>query len=259
MAISNLACAACDTSRRSSLTGEPVVSGEPAGSAGHRYTAIANCSTAEPVHVEVAAQCSVQRLARICSVILSITMSALLLTGCSSEPAKPASQTETKPAEPPVPDDVKSAAESLLGASAQVLVFGDLAKNGKQQFLAANVVPKTPQNNIPGLVVTRAVIAENNDGWHEIFRADEHLKNLKGFLALTPLQSVTGWRLQYEQNPEKGLQLYFTPVKGVSDSHVLPIGVRWNPEAKRYQSMDRSYEHFLNEAPQLENARSSLR
>jgi len=43
------------------------------------------------------------------------------------------------------------------------------------------------------------------------------------------------------------LQLYFTPLKGAIDSHVLPIGVRWNPATKRYQSMDRTYEHFLLE------------
>lgn len=183
----------------------------------------------------------------------------LTLSGCTSEPVKPSPQAETKPAEAAIPDDVQPAAEAVLGSSAQVLLFGDLAKNGKQQLLAANVVPKTPQNNIPGLVVTRAVIAQNDKGWHEIFRADEHLKNSQGFLALTPLQPVGGWRLQYEQNSDKGLQLYFTPVKGLSDAHVLAIGVRWNPETKRYQSMDRGYEHFLNESPQLENARSSLR
>jgi hypothetical protein len=206
-------------------------------------------------------RCSPAPRRRISWVFLAIAMSTLLLNtiGCSSEPVKPAAQAETKPAEPAVPEDVKAAAEALLGSSAQVLVFGDLAKSGKLQFLAGNVIPKTPQNTIPGLVVTRAVIGENDNGWHEIFRADEHLKNSRGFLALTPLQPVQGWRLQYEQNPDKGLQLYFTPVKGLSDSHVLPIGVRWNPETKRYQSMDRSYEHFLNEAPQLENARSSLR
>src|SRR5256886_13649428 len=44
------------------------------------------------------------------------------------------------------------------------LVFGDLAKNGKQEFLAANVVPKTPTNNLPGTIVTRVVVAENTDG-----------------------------------------------------------------------------------------------
>jgi hypothetical protein len=70
---------------------------------------------------------------------------------------------------------------------------------------------------------------------------------------------VTGWRLQYEQNNDKGLQLYFTPLKGISDSHILPIGVRWNPETKRYQSLDRSYEHFLLESSSMKDARSVLR
>jgi hypothetical protein len=151
-----------------------------------------------------------------------------------------------------VPEEIQSAAQSLLGVETQVLVFGDLAKNGKQQFLAANVVPKTPTNNAPGVIVTRAVLAENQDGqWAEIFRCDEHLKNAKGYLGLTPLSPVTGWRVQYEQDPVKGLQLYFTPLKGTGDSHVLPIGVKWNPSTKRYQSLDRTFEHFLLEAPTL--------
>ena len=67
------------------------------------------------------------------------------------------------------------------------------------------------------------------------------------------------WRLQYEQNDEKGLQLYFTPLKGTTDSHNLPIGVRWNPQTKRYQSLDRAYEHFLLESPSIQDARSVLR
>jgi hypothetical protein len=55
------------------------------------------------------------------------------------------------------------------------------------------------------------------------------------------------------------LQLYFTPLQGTTDSHVLPIGVRWNAATKRYQSLDRTYEHFLVEAPSLQDARSILR
>ena len=39
----------------------------------------------------------------------------------------------------------------------------------------------------------------------------------------------------------------------------LPIAVEWNSTAKRYQSMDRTYEHFLNEAPALESPRSRLK
>jgi hypothetical protein len=185
---------------------------------------------------------------------------AFFLCGCGADAPKPAAQVEAKPAEPVIPEEIQSAARTLLGSETQVLLFGDLAKNGKQQFLAANVVPKTPQNNLPGTIITRAVVVENTDGkWAEILRCDEHLKNEKGFLGLTPLVPITGWRLQYEQSDDKGLQLYFTPLKGITDSHVLPIGLRWNPATKRYQSLDRTYEHFLLESPSLESARSSLR
>ena len=191
---------------------------------------------------------------------LSFLPVAIVLGGCGTEAPKPAAEAEAKPAEPVVPDEIQSAADSLLGKETQVLLFGDLAKNGTQEFLAANVVPKTPTNNLPGTIVTRAVVVEKSDGkWSEVLRCDEHLKNQKGFLGLTPLTSVTGWRLQYEQSDDKGLSLYFTPLKGVTDSHVLPIGVRWNPQTKRYQSLDRTYEHFLLESPSIESARSRLR
>ncbi|HEX4546437.1 MAG TPA: hypothetical protein VH110_08750 [Candidatus Acidoferrum sp.] len=185
---------------------------------------------------------------------------AILLGGCSSDAPKPAAQVEAKPAAPAVPEEIQAAANTLLGSESQVLLFGDLAKNGKQAFLAANIVPKTPTNNSPGTIVTRAVVVENTDGkWAEVLRCDEHLKNQRGFLGLTPLSQVTGWRLQFEQSEIKGLELYFTPLKGTTDSHVLPIGVRWNPATKRYQSLDRTYEHFLVEATTLEDPRSKLR
>ena len=191
---------------------------------------------------------------------LSLLPLAVFLGGCGADAPKAAPQAETKPAEPAVPEDIQLATKALLGSESQVLAFGDLAKNGQQQFLAANVVPKTPTNNLPGTIVTRVVVAENTDGkWAEVLRCDEHLKNQKGFLGLTPLVPVTGWRLQYEQNEEKGLQLYFTPLKGAIDTHVLPIGVRWNPATKRYQSLDRTYEHFLLESPSMQDARATLR
>ena len=191
---------------------------------------------------------------------LSVLSLAIFLAGCGSDTPKPTSQAETKPAAPVVPEEIQLAATSLLGSESQVLTFGDLAKNGKQEFLVANVVPKTPTNNLPGTIVTRVVVAENTDGkWAEVLRCDEHLKNQKGYLGLTPLVPITGWRLQYEQSDMKGLELYFTPLKGTIDSHVLPIGVRWNPETKRYQSLDRNYEHFLLESPSLQDARSVLR
>jgi hypothetical protein len=192
----------------------------------------------------------------------SLTLpAALFLTGCGDEPApKPAAEEPAKPAAPAVPEDMQAAAQNLLGKETQVLIFGDLAKTGKQQFLAANVVPKTPKNDIPGTIVTRAVLAEETDGkWSELLRCDEYLKNAKGYLALTPLAAVAGWKVQYDQDPVKGIQLYFTPIKGPADPHVLPIGIAWNPATKRYQSLDMTYQHFLLEKATLDTARSVLR
>lgn len=196
-----------------------------------------------------------------CAVLGMISLS-VAMSGCGSDAPQPKSApaAETKPPEPAIPDEIQAAAKVLLGSDAQVLLVGDLAKNGKRQFLAANVVPKTPKNNIPGTVITRAIVAQDDNGkWTELLRCDEHLKNAKGFLGLTPLDSITGWRLQYEQNAEKGLQLYFTPLKVNGDTHVLPVGVRWNPATNRYQSLDSTYEHFLKESTSLENVRSMLR
>ena len=121
--------------------------------------------------------------------------------GCGTEPPKPKAEAaaEAKPAEPAIPEDIQAAAKQLLGSDAQVLLFGDQAKTCNQQFLAANVVPKTPKNNIPGTVVTRAVVAEEDGGkFTELLRCDVHWKNPKGFLGATPLDSITGWRLQYD-------------------------------------------------------------
>jgi hypothetical protein len=189
--------------------------------------------------------------------VLALSLSA---SGCGSDSSKSADQSEKKSAEAPVPEELQDVAHTLLGSDAQVLLYGDLAKNGKQEILAANVVPNTPKSTVAGTVVTRAVVAENEDGkWTEVMRADEYLKNTNGYLGLTPLQAVTGWKLQFENSADKGMVLYFTPVKAGANEKTLPIAVKWNPTVKRYQSMDLIYEHFLNESPALANQRSMLR
>jgi len=185
---------------------------------------------------------------------------AAALAGCGSTATAPQPPAEKKTAEPAIPEEVQQAAKAFLGSDVTVLVFGDLAKTGKQQFLAANVVPNTPKSVVAGTVVTRAVVAENEGStWLELLRCDEHLKNSKGYLSQTPRQSINGWKLQYEDSPENGITLYFTPIKGDSVEKTLPIAVKWNPAVKRYQSMDLSYQNFLGEVISLENPRSTLR
>jgi hypothetical protein len=182
----------------------------------------------------------------------------------SGEKASPsgaaASATPSAPAAPVVPDDVQKAAETALGSETEVLLYGDLAKNGSRQILAVNRMKATAQVTLPGTVIMRGVILEGVGGtWKEILRCDEHLENPKGYLGNIPLAPVNGWRLQYEQDNDKGLLLYFTPVADPKGARMLPVEVRWNAKAKRYQSMDRNFENFLYELPALETPESQIR
>ncbi|HKF24486.1 MAG TPA: hypothetical protein VKB24_00880 [Candidatus Acidoferrum sp.] len=193
---------------------------------------------------------------------LLILLPLLASAGCENKPAAKQSEAAdtAKPAEPAVPPEIQAAADGSLGSETTVLAYGDLAKTGTQQILIGNVLPKTPKDNITGTIVSRAAIIEKQkDQWVQIFLCDEYLKNSKGYLGMTPIEPVSGWRIQHEQDPVKGLTVYFTPVKGIPDLHVLPIAVQWNPKTKRYQSLDRSYQQFLLESPALSNVRTRLR
>ena len=183
-----------------------------------------------------------------------------LYSGCASEPPAKAPEAAQKPAEPAVSPEVQKAASAVLGEDAEVIASGDLAKAGDQQILVINRVKKTPENTVPGVLLTRATILSLQNGkWTELLHVDEHLKNTNGFLAATPVAPVTGWRLQYEQHAGTGLQLYFTPLQQPAGGTLQTIGVRWNPKVKRYQSLDRTYEHFLGETPALEKIKAYLR
>ena len=195
---------------------------------------------------------------------------ALTVAACSNtSPSGPKPETAANPvsssapevpAAPAVPDDVQKAAEQSLGSETDVLLFGDLSKNGQQQVLAVNKVKALPPGVPRGNAITRAAILEKDGGtWKEVLRCDEHLENPKGFLGGTPLAPVNGWRMQTEQDPAKGLSLYFTPLTPPKGGYAVPVEVRWNPKVKRYQSMDRSFENFLSELPALETPESQVR
>lgn len=197
---------------------------------------------------------------------------AMLLASCSASnstppggesPAKTAAVKSPPgtPAGSAVPDEIQKVAEASLGAETDVLLYGDLSKTGPQQVLAVNRLKSTPDGVAPGILVNRLVILQNNTGaWKEVLRADEHLENAKGFLGGIPLAPVNGWRLQLDQDdPQKGLVMYFSPIVAPKGAHIIPLGVRWNPLVKRYQSLDSTFQQFLNEVPQLETPESQVR
>jgi hypothetical protein len=194
-------------------------------------------------------------------VSIAVSCGLTMLVACGGQPSPQKKPAEAiKPAAPQIPPGILTVAREVLGSEAEVLAFGDLARSGNQQVLAIHRLAKTPDNTVPGILLLRAVVIENDTTkWKEVLRCDEHLKNPSGYLGATPIAPVTGWRLQYEQHPQRGLQLYFTPLAMPGAAHVPTIGVRWNPEQKRYQSLDRNFEHFLGEAPSLERINSRLR
>lgn len=196
-------------------------------------------------------------------VVEIVALALLAILGMSCSNSTPSSSEKTQPAvapaAPQIPDDVQKAAESDLGSEAEVLLFGDLAKNGHTQALVVNRLKTTPQGMVPGTLVSRVAIIENDGGqWKEIFHCDEHLKNTSGYLGGTPLAGVSAWRLQIEQHEDTGLLLYFTPLEKPTGGYVQTLAVRWNPKVKRYQSLDRNYQQFLGELPALETPQSQV-
>jgi hypothetical protein len=202
---------------------------------------------------------------------------ALALVSCSSSTpteSKPAhSATSATPAAAPnttpggtpdaplqIPDEIQNVAVKSLGAETTVLLFGDLAKNGKQEILAINALKSAPPGVAPGILFNRLVVLQHNgDVWKEVLRGDEHIENEKGFLGGIPLAPVNGWRLQLDKtDATKGLVMYFSPIAAPKGGRISALGVRWNTKAGRYQSLDSTFQQFLGEVPQLETPESQV-
>lgn len=186
-------------------------------------------------------------------IFLVMTLCAALCAASCGETGHPNTQGTAKSAAPTYPAEVDSVAQKILGLETDVVAYGDLAKNGKEQAFIVNKVKITPETMAPGLLVTRAAIIEKDDGsWNEILLIDEHLKNPKGFLGGQPISAVDGWRVQKEEDPKNGLEIYVTPLHKPAGGYVQTFEIRWNPAANKYETMDRSFEHFLTETPTLE-------
>jgi hypothetical protein len=200
---------------------------------------------------------------------------ALSLAGCHM--ARQTAPREDKAAgeAADVADEARRVAEAALGKQAEILAQGNLALNGREQLLVVNRLPKGAARgervaNPSAIFVTRAAILEQNDGkWSEVLLCDEHLKNPNGYLGATPAARVTGWRLEFSQDAKEGLELKFTPAERFdavnvnadqrSERNNATFDIRWNKNAKRYQSFDQSHERYLSEVPSLETPQSTLR
>lgn len=204
--------------------------------------------------------------------VLWLALICLSASGCESAQQKAAEeQAATDAANTEA--EVQSVAANSLGQGSDVLLHGDLARNGHEEVLVVNRfqggVSGAGSGNSSPVSITRAALLEKNDGrWTELLRCDEHLKNANGYLGGFSKAPATGWRLAYTQDANAGLEMEFTPMDMIANAsaggtsaagHSPDLDVRWNKNAKRYQSFDRSHERFLNEIPILETPESSLR
>jgi hypothetical protein len=203
---------------------------------------------------------------------LVLGTAALLLVGCTSMQQEAAPDEANRPDAPAVAPEIQGVAEAVLGKQAEVVAHGDLARNGLEQLLVVNRFGNAARGNVGSgnslaMFVTRAAVVEKNDGkWAEVLRCDEHLKNPMGYLGGSPSARVTGWRLEIDRDTPRGLELRFTPAEAgqerssnAAEAGNRTIAVRWNTKAKRYQSLDRSHERYLGEAPLLETPQSILK
>jgi hypothetical protein len=198
----------------------------------------------------------------------------LSLAGCHSAQQPSAADVKAAAERADVADEARRIAESALGKQAEILARGNLALNGREQILVVNRTSKQATSGgggeDPPIFVTRAAVLEQNGGkWSEVLLCDEHLKNPSGYLGGSPAGRVTGWRLEYTQDAKEGLEMKFTPAEKFdpasasadrSSEQTFPaFDVRWNKNAKRYQSFDQSHERYLSEIPSLETPQSILK
>ena len=197
------------------------------------------------------------------------------LAGCqdAQQPAPTEVKAATERAD--IADEARRVAEESLGKQAEILAEGDLAQNGREQVFAVN--RSSPESGAGGrsansspIFVTRAAILEKESGkWSEVFLCDDHLKNPNGYLGGSPAAHVSGWRLEFSRDAKEGLEMKFTPAdrfaaargdtEQSSGQNKTTFDVRWNKNAKRYQSYDQSQERYLSEVPSLETPQSTLR
>jgi hypothetical protein len=200
---------------------------------------------------------------------------ALGLAGCNTVQQPAPSKVKPAAERANGTDEAQGFAEAALGKQAEILAQGNLAINGREQMLVVNrfsagIATGAGGANTSAIFVMRAAVLEQNGGkWSEVLLCDEHLKNPYGYLGGSPAGRVTGWRLEYRQDPKEGLEMKFTPAEKFEEEHWNAgessekknpgFNVRWNKNAKRYQSFDQSHERYLNEVPSLETPQSTLR
>jgi len=175
------------------------------------------------------------------------------LAACQSDPPR---LKPLQPAEPNPMLEYQAASEAALGLPSEILAAGDLAGNGTVQILAIQGEPMG-SSGAERKIWRAALLEKRADRWQELLRADQHLKNGRGYLGATPAEGAAAWTLRLERG-SGGTTLLFTPLlAGRLDRK--PIPVRWNPAVRRYQALDAAGKMFLADRAALAAVKMDLR
>jgi len=162
----------------------------------------------------------------------------------------PAAPPAAQPAAVDASAEAQAAARATLGPDGEVLAYGDFPKAGGRQYLAAQRMPTTAATPAGGEgetaaeVIRVSILVPGNGSWKEAFRADEHLKNRRGYLEGAPAEPVSAWHLVYSKTPESGFRLEFTPVGLPSGKKPATVSVAWNAGRGEYDAVKASGKGF---------------
>jgi hypothetical protein len=206
-------------------------------------------------------------------VALAAAGTLLLLAGYETwQRRQQASTAQTAPAQKPVeqigkavaaaksvtPPDALSAAHAVLGPDGEVLASGNFSAAGGWQVLAVQrmprgaglsggtVAPNSQQDSETSAEVIRvSILVLESGNWKEALRADEHLKNRRGYLPGAPAEAVPAWHLVYSSTLESGFRLEFTPAGLPPARKQTTVYAAWNPKRGEYDAVKASGKGFL--------------
>jgi len=202
----------------------------------------------------------------------TLLFAAVLAAAChSSTDSRRATPQQQAP--PAVPEFAQSAARAAFGADGEVVAYGDFTAAGGQQVVAVHRLSGTAQpasatagSTAPGPagnspsgpsqsaetlvdVIRVSILVRDGKNWKEAFRADEHLKNRRGYMGGAPAARVSAWRMGCQKTPDSGFRLQFTPLDLPPGSKPVTVRVAWNPKRQEYDALDASGKRFLEPEP----------
>jgi hypothetical protein len=166
----------------------------------------------------------------------------------------------TRPAPAPAAaeqPDAAAAAHGALGPDGAVLADADFGATAGRQVLAVQRMPAgsgLPAPSAPPAkqegettaeVIRVSILVLEKGTWKEAFRADEHLKNRRGYLPGAPADAVPGWHMAYSQTPQDGFRLEFTPLGLPAGRKQATVHAAWNAKRREYDAVTASGKGIL--------------